>query len=195
MSRSSHIRRETRETQISAQLCLDGAGHSDISTGIGFFDHMLALFAKHGLFDLDLKATGDLHVDAHHTVEDTGIVLGQAFASALGDKSGITRYGSAFLPMDEALARVVVDVSGRPFLACDIPPGLPPAGVFPVQLVEEFLRAFAVNAGLTLHVAVLAGKDSHHVCEAVFKGLARALDSATRPDPRVSGVPSTKGVL
>lgn len=197
MKRTAEIRRETRETQITARLNLDGSGLADVSTGIGFFDHMLILFAKHGLFDLELSATGDLHVDAHHTVEDSGIVLGKAVSAALGDKSGIKRYGFSYVPMDEALARVIVDASGRAFLDCAIPgvSSLPPVGSFSVQLAEEFLRAFAFNAGLTVHAHVLAGRDSHHICEAIFKGLARALDQATLIDSRVKDIPSTKGVL
>jgi imidazoleglycerol-phosphate dehydratase len=195
MSREATVRRETKETQIEVRLDLDGTGTGKVSTGIGFFDHMLDLFARHGLFNLDVEARGDLHIDAHHTVEDTGIVLGQAFSRALGEKVGIVRYGHFLLPMDEALVRVVVDISGRPYLGIDLPQGLAPVGSFPVQLVEEFLRAFATNAGLTLHVAVLSGRDSHHICESIFKGLARALEMAVRVDPRVSGVPSTKGLL
>ncbi len=195
MNRSASIQRDTSETQIAVTLDLDGKGESEISTGIGFFDHMLVLFAKHGLFNLIIKATGDLHVDFHHTVEDTGIALGKAFQSALGDKTGIVRYGTAYIPMDEALARIVVDISGRPFLNCEVNIDLPPAGAFPLQLIEEFLRAFSVNAGLTLHASVLSGRNSHHICEAIFKGLGRALDMATLHDPRVFGVPSTKGIL
>jgi imidazoleglycerol-phosphate dehydratase len=157
---------------------------------------MLTLFARHGLFDLEIDAKGDLEVDCHHTVEDTGITLGQAFTAALGDKAGICRYGHAYVPMDEALVRVVVDLSGRPFLAYRAPGDVEPLGNgFSFQLVEEFLRAFSVHAGLNLHVDILAGKDAHHMAEGVFKALARALDAATRVDPRVVGVPSTKGIL
>jgi imidazoleglycerol-phosphate dehydratase len=166
-----------------------------VETGIGFFDHMLVLFAKHGLFDLELRAKGDLEVDAHHTVEDVGLALGQALREALGDKAGLCRYGWCLLPMDDALARIAVDCGGRPYLAYDAPDDVGPIGNFPFQLLEEFLRAFSVQGGLNLHVSLLDGRDAHHMAEAVFKGLARALDQATRLDPRVQGVPSTKGVL
>jgi imidazoleglycerol-phosphate dehydratase len=196
MSRAASLERTTSETAIRLSLGVDGGGNSRIQTGIGFFDHMLTLFSRHGLFDLDLEAKGDLQVDSHHTVEDTGILLGQAFARALGDKSGISRYGFFYVPMDEALVRVVVDLSGRPFLAYTAPGGVGDAGVaFPFQLVEEFLRGFATHAGMNVHVDVLAGKDAHHMAEGIFKALARALDQATCLDPRVKGIPSTKGVL
>lgn len=195
MSRNATITRKTAETEITLTLEIDGAGGSSVSSGIGFFDHMLTLFARHGLFDLELAAKGDLEVDFHHTVEDVGIVLGQAFAKALGAKEGISRYGICHAPMDETLARVVVDISGRPFLAYRAPGSVEPIGAFSFQLVEEFLRAFAVHAAVTLHVDILEGRDAHHMAEAVFKGLARALDEATRRDSRVSGIPSTKGVL
>lgn len=195
MTRNASIERTTRETAIRLDLCLDGAGNRSISTGIGFFDHMLELFAAHGLFDLEIKAEGDLHVDFHHTVEDVGICLGAAFASAMGDKSGIRRYGSFLLPMDEALARVVVDCGGRPYLRFEPGGNREPIGAFPFQLIEEFLRAFSTHAKINLHVDVLAGRDSHHIAEAIFKGLARALDIATSTDPRVTGIPSTKGNL
>lgn len=194
-ARRAAVERSTGETRIQLSLTLDGQGRSEVRTGIPFFDHMLTLFAKHGLFDLTVAATGDIEVDFHHTVEDVGITLGQAFARALGDKAGIRRYAHAYVPMDEALARVVADCSGRPFLAYDAPRGVEPVGLFPFQLVEEFLRAFAVNAGLTLHVSVLAGRDAHHMAEAVFKALGRALDGAVFLDGRVDGIPSTKGVL
>ncbi len=175
---------------------MDGCGTSKIVTGIGFFDHMLTLFAKHGLFDLEVEAEGDLQVDYHHTVEDVGIVLGQAFAKALGDKKGIHRYGTFYVPMDEALVRVVIDLSGRPYLAYDVPPAVEPVGGnFSFQLVEEFLRAFTTNIAANVHVSILAGRDAHHMAEGVFKALARALDVATSHDPRVTGVPSTKGLL
>jgi imidazoleglycerol-phosphate dehydratase len=196
MSRSATLERKTSETEIRLVLKLDGSGVSKISTGIAFFDHMLTLFAKHGLFDLELNANGDIEVDFHHTVEDTGILLGQAIAMALGDKAGIRRYGFFYVPMDEALVRSVVDLSGRPFLAYNAPADVPAIGsAFSFQLVEEFLRAISVNAGMNLHVDVLAGRDAHHMAEGIFKSLARALDEATRIDPRVQGVPSTKGVL
>jgi imidazoleglycerol-phosphate dehydratase len=196
MSRSATLERKTSETEIRLVLNLDGSGVSKISTGIAFFDHMLTLFAKHGLFDLELTAKGDIEVDYHHTVEDTGILLGQAIAKALGDKAGIRRYGFFYVPMDEALVRSVVDLSGRPFLAYNAPADVPAIGsAFSFQLVEEFLRAISVNAGMNLHVDVLAGRDAHHMAEGIFKSLARALDEATRIDPRVQGIPSTKGVL
>lgn len=196
MSRKATIERKTAETDIRLTLDIDGSGQSNIQTGIGFFDHMLTLFAKHGLFDMELVANGDLEVDYHHTVEDSGIVLGQAFAKALGDKAGIRRYGSFYVPMDEALVRAVVDLSGRPYLAYEVPPAVEPVGgKFSFQLVEEFLRGFTVNAAMNLHVTILAGRDAHHMAEGIFKALARALDQATTLDPRMKGVPSTKGLL
>ena len=196
MSREATLERKTSETEIRLTLKLDGYGVSKISTGVAFFDHMLTLFAKHGLMDLELTAKGDIEVDYHHTVEDTGILLGQAIAKALGDKAGIRRYGFSYVPMDEALVRSVVDLSGRPFLAYNAPADVPAIGAaFAFQLVEEFLRAISVNAGMNLHVDVLAGRDAHHMAEGIFKSLARALDEATRIDPRVQGIPSTKGVL
>jgi len=196
MSRSATLERKTSETEIRLTLNLDGSGVSKISTGIAFFDHMLTLFSKHGLMDLELTAKGDIEVDYHHTVEDTGILLGQAIAKALGDKAGIRRYGFFYVPMDEALVRSVVDLSGRPFLAYNAPADVPAIGsAFSFQLVEEFLRAISVNAGMNLHVDILAGRDAHHMAEGIFKSLARALDEATRIDPRVQGIPSTKGVL
>ena len=194
-NRTSAIERATGETRITLSLTLDGEGRSAIRTGIPFFDHMLTLFSRHGLLDLEIDAKGDIEVDYHHTVEDVGITLGQALSKALGDKAGIRRYGHAYVPMDEALARVVVDCSGRPFLAYEAPRGVEAIGLFPFQLVEEFLRAVAVNAGLTLHVSILAGRDAHHMAEAVFKALGRALDIAVSLDGRVKGIPSTKGVL
>lgn len=196
MSREASLERKTSETQIQLVLKLDGSGVSKISTGIAFFDHMLMLFAKHGLMDLELTAKGDIEVDYHHTVEDTGILLGQALTKALGDKAGIRRYGFSYVPMDEALIRSVVDLSGRPFLAYNAPVGVPVIGsAFTFQLVEEFLRAISVHGAMNLHVDVLAGRDAHHMAEGIFKSLARALDEATRLDPRVQGIPSTKGVL
>lgn len=193
--RTATIKRQTGETNITASLMIDGTGYSEIATGIGFFDHMLILFAKHGLFNLNLSADGDLHVDGHHTVEDTGIVLGQAITQALGDKSGIKRYGTAFVPMDEALIMVSLDISGRPFLAFDVDIPTERIGDFDSELTEEFLRALAVHAGLTLHVRLMAGKNAHHIVEGVFKALGRALDEATRKDERIVGVMSTKGIL
>ena len=196
MSREASLERKTSETQIQLVLKLDGSGVSKISTGIAFFDHMLMLFAKHGLMDLELTAKGDIEVDYHHTVEDTGILLGQALTKALGDKAGIRRYGFSYVPMDEALIRSVVDLSGRPFLAYNAPADVPAIGsAFTFQLVEEFLRAISVHGAMNLHVDVLAGRDAHHMAEGIFKSLARALDEATRLDPRVQGIPSTKGVL
>lgn len=196
MGREESIERKTSETSIAIRLDVDGRGDSEVSTGIPFFDHMLTLFARHGLFNMDLTAVGDIAVDFHHTVEDTGITLGQALTKALGDKAGIRRYGFAYVPMDEALVRVVVDLSGRPFLAFHAPPKVEPiGGNFSFQLVEEFLRAVSVHGGMNLHVDILAGRDAHHMAEGVFKALARALDLATQIDPRVEGIPSTKGSL
>lgn len=196
MERKARVERATSETAISLELDVDGGGEARVATGIGFFDHMLTLFARHGLFDLELAARGDLDVDFHHTVEDTGITLGQALTKALGDKAGIRRYGTSYVPMDEALVRVVMDLSGRPFLAYNAPADVEPiGGNFSFQLVEEFLRAVSVHGGMNLHVDVLAGRDAHHMAEGVFKALARALDQATQLDSRVRGVPSTKGVL
>ncbi len=195
MIRSASIKRKTRETDIELRFVVDGTGKAEISTGVGFFDHMLELFTKHGLFDLELKAKGDLNVDAHHTVEDVGLALGQALREALGDKKGLCRYGWCLLPMDDALARIALDCSGRPYLAYEVPEEAGSIGDFPFQLLEEFFRAFSVQGGLKLHVALLDGRDTHHMAEAVFKGVARALDQATRIDPRVEGVPSTKGQL
>ncbi len=196
MNRQAHIERRTTETKIALDLVIDGRGTSSIATKIPFFDHMLTLFARHSLCDLTVQADGDIEVDLHHTVEDTGIALGQAFAQALGDKRGIRRYGHAYLPMDETLARVVVDFSGRPFLEYRAPSGVATIGTaFSFTLIEEFLRAFSVHAGINLHVEILYGRDAHHMAEAVFKGLAKAVDQACQRDPRVEGVPSTKGSL
>jgi imidazoleglycerol-phosphate dehydratase len=195
MNRTATVKRRTRETDIELTFAVDGSGRAQIATGVGFFDHMLELFAKHGLFDLQLTAKGDLNVDAHHTVEDVGLALGQALRESLGDKKGLCRYGWCLLPMDDALARIALDCSGRPYLAYEAPEEAGPIGDFPFQLIEEFLRAFSVQGGLNLHVALLDGRDTHHMAEAVFKGLARALDQATQIDPRVQGVPSTKGQL
>lgn len=195
MGRTATIKRETRETAISLRLDLDGRGETRIDTGVGFFDHMLTHIAFHGRFDLEVTAKGDLHVDAHHTVEDVGICLGQALRQALGDKLGVARYGCAFVPMDEALAQVVVDLSNRPFMRLEAA-RLPGAvGAFDGQLAEEFLRALASAAGLTLHVILHYGSNDHHMLEAAFKALGRALDQATAMDPRQGGVASTKGML
>lgn len=194
--RTAKKHRKTAETDISLELNVDGSGKSTIDTGIAFLDHMLTLFSKHGLFDLKVKAKGDIAVDFHHTVEDTGIVLGNCFKEAMGDKAGIVRYGSCLLPMDETLARVALDLSGRPFLYYDTPERVEAIGkAFSFQLVEEFMRAFSHAALATVHIEILHGKDAHHMAEAIFKGLARALDAATRLDSRVSGIPSTKKVL
>ncbi len=198
MARNAEIERTTTETRVRLRLEIDGGGSCRAGTGIGFFDHMLALFCKHGLFDLEVETEGDLHVDGHHTIEDTGIVLGTAFKQALGDKTGIVRYGTAYVPMDEALARTVVDLGGRPFLSCDFPAASGAAGAqgsFSFTLLEEFLRAFSVNAAANVHTTLLAGRDPHHMIEAVFKTLGRALDAATALDARVKDVPSTKGTL
>jgi imidazoleglycerol-phosphate dehydratase len=198
-ARTAQIDRVTGETNISVRLVVDGSGKSKIATGIPFFDHMLTLFAKHALFDLEVRAKGDVQVDFHHTVEDTGIVLGQALSKALGDKKGLVRYGHFLLPMDETLVRVALDFSARPLLVFRTPKAISlnrlKAGDFPAQLTVEFLRAFAQEAGLTLHVEVLYSSETHHLIEAVFKGLARALEQAVRRDPRVKGIPSTKGLL
>ena len=195
MSRRASLDRKTSETAIQIELSIDGRGESTIATKIPLFDHMLTLFARHSLVDLRVQADGDIEVDFHHTVEDTGIALGQAFTKALADKRGIRRYGSAYLPMDETLSRVVVDFSGRPFLDFRAPEGVASIGAFSFSLLEEFLRAFSVHAGINLHVEILYGRDAHHMAESVFKGLAKAVDQACQLDPRVEGVPSTKGTL
>jgi imidazoleglycerol-phosphate dehydratase len=194
-SRSASRHRETAETSVSVEIVLDGSGAGDIDTGIPFFDHMLLLLARHSLFDLTIKARGDLAVDFHHTVEDTGIVLGGALAAALGEKTGIRRYGWARIPMDETLAQVTIDLSGRPFLEFRGPSTVDPIGSFDFGLVEEFVRALAMSSAMTLHVEVEYGKNNHHIAEAIFKALARALDMACQIDPRVTGVPSSKGKL
>ena len=198
--RTASVDRKTSETEIHLTLTLDSTsgieGGSEIHTGIPFFDHMLTLFARHGLFDLSVDARGDIEVDYHHTVEDVGIALGTALSRSLGNKVGIRRYGFSYVPMDEALARVVVDCSGRPFLSYEAPRGVESIGLFPFQLVEEFLRALSVHAGLTLHVETLYGDNAHHIAESCFKGLARSLREALAVDPREGGrVPSTKGTL
>ena len=193
--RTASIRRETAETQIDLALNLDGSGKADVSTGVGFFDHMLTHIARHSLIDLTVRCHGDLHIDAHHTVEDVGICLGKALVQALGDKAGVRRYGDATVPMDEALVTAAVDLSGRPFLVwrADVPPET--LGAFSSQLAEEFWRAVSSAGLLTLHVVLHHGKNTHHVVETIFKAVARALRQAAEPDPRVTGVPSTKGVL
>jgi imidazoleglycerol-phosphate dehydratase len=194
-SRSAKRNRKTTETQIDLSILVDGSGESTIETGAPFFDHMLTLFAKHGLFDLNIRTVGDIEVDMHHTVEDTGIVLGDAMREALGTKEGIRRYGCAYLPMDETLARVVVDLSNRPHLEFRAPAGTPSAPNMPFTLVEEFCRALASNLRANIHVELLYGRDGHHIAEAIFKGLARALRDACEIDPRVKGIPSTKAAL
>lgn len=193
--REGTVKRRTGETDISIRFALDGEGKAKVHSGIGFFDHMLHLFTAHGLFDLDLQCNGDIHVDGHHSVEDIGIALGEALKDALGDKKGIARYGSFYLPMDESLAFVAVDISGRPFLVYDGGEMAPMIGDYDTELTEEFLRAFAFHGGLTLHVKILYGKNSHHKVEAIFKALGHALRIAAEKDPRVQGVPSTKGML
>src|SRR5579871_3737629 len=194
-SRTATIRRKTNETDITLELALDGDGNGDIATGIGFFDHMLTHIARHGLMDLTVRATGDLHIDDHHTVEDVGIALGQALASALGDRSGITRVGSAIVPMDEALVLCAIDISGRGFLASDLAWTTPKLGDFTTELTPEFFRAVAMHAGWTIHLRQLAGANAHHIIEAGFKAFGRAAAQAVARDPRVKGIPSTKGVL
>jgi imidazoleglycerol-phosphate dehydratase len=194
--RTAHIERRTRETDISLTLTIEGSGRHKIETGIGFLDHMLSHVAVHGLFDLEVTATGDLEVGPHHTVEDVALVLGQAFDQALGDRSGIVRIGSAYVPMDEALALVAVDLSGRPYAVSDLPWSGPSVGELPVTLIAHFFDSFAVAARANVHARTLYGRDDHHKAEALFKALGRALDSATRLDPRRGGeVPSTKGAL
>jgi imidazoleglycerol-phosphate dehydratase len=195
MDRVATLIRTTAETDIRLALALDGAGIADIATGIGFFDHMLTAFARHAGFDLTIAATGDLQIDAHHTVEDVGIVLGGALRQALGDKRGITRFGQALIPMDEALAEAAIDISGRAHLAWNVAFERPMLGAMDTQLFEEFFRAFAGNALISLHITRRAGTNAHHVAEACFKSAARALRMAVARDPRVAGIPSTKGAL
>jgi imidazoleglycerol-phosphate dehydratase len=195
MTRPAHIRRETGETKIELSIDLDGTGRSSVETGVGFFDHMLTLLARHSLIDLQVKAAGDLHVDAHHCVEDVGICYGKALAQALGDKAGIRRYGSATLPMDEALVTAAVDLCGRPFCVWRAEVPLETLGTFNSQLAEEFWRAVSSSGALALHVVLHHGRNTHHVIEAVFKATARALREAVEPDPRSPGTPSTKGTL
>jgi imidazoleglycerol-phosphate dehydratase len=194
--RKAELSRTTQETKIEASLQIDGSGKSDIATGIGFLDHMLVLLARHSGFDLTVKVEGDLYVDGHHSAEDTGIVLGQILARAVGDKRGIERYGHAVVPMDEALLEAVIDLSGRPFLVFDAEFNSPAIGDFDTQLTEEFFRALAYNAGMTLHLNCRYGKNDHHKVEGLFKAFARALRTAVRIDPdRADQIPSTKGVL
>lgn len=193
--RSATVSRKTKETAIELSLNVDGTGRYDIQTGVPFLNHMLELFTRHGFFDLTIRATGDIEVDDHHTVEDVGLTLGQAFRQALGDKAGIRRFGEATVPLDEALINVVVDLSGRPFFAYDIKTKQNRIGSFDVELIHDFLLAFVNENGMNLHVRMLAGRNPHHIVEATFKGMARALDAATQRDPRVRGVLSTKGTL
>ena len=194
--RTAKIERKTNETAIAVEVNLDGTGKFDIDTGIGFLDHMLEQLSKHSLIDITLKAKGDLHIDMHHTTEDCGIAIGQAVAKALGDRRGITRYASAYLPMDETLVRIALDISGRPFLIWKASFSQPKVGDFDTELFREWFQAFAQNAGITLHVEALYGENNHHIAESCFKGLARALRQAVEIDPRQANViPSTKGSL
>jgi imidazoleglycerol-phosphate dehydratase len=197
VSRIGRVERETAETKVLVEIDLDGAGHTDVATGVGFFDHMIEAFGKHGLFNLTLAVEGDLHVDAHHCVEDAAIALGDAFADAAGDKAGTRRYGDAIIPMDEALVQAAVDLSGRPYLVHREPDGAPPTigSQYTTTLTRHVFESFAVHARVGLHVIVLSGRDWHHIVEAQYKAVARSLRMAVQIDPRVGGVPSTKGVL
>jgi imidazoleglycerol-phosphate dehydratase len=196
MERTAEITRNTAETRITARVGLDGTGKASLATGIGFFDHMLDPIARHGLIDLDVQAQGDLHIDGHHTVEDVGITIGQAVAQAIGDKKGIRRYGHAYVPLDEALSRVVIDFSGRPGLVMNVPFKSGMIGTFDTQLAHEFFQGFANHAFVTLHIDNLRGENAHHQCETVFKAFARALRMAVELDARAAGtIPSTKGSL
>ncbi|MDR3462082.1 MAG: imidazoleglycerol-phosphate dehydratase HisB [Beijerinckiaceae bacterium] len=194
--RTATVARDTKETAIEVTVALDGTGKNAIVTGIGFFDHMLEQLSRHSLIDISVKAVGDLHIDDHHTVEDTGIALGQALRLALADRAGIARYADALLPMDETLSRVAIDVSGRPFLVFKAEFPREKIGAFDTELVREFFQAFAMNAGITLHIETLYGANAHHIAESIFKGVARALRAAIAVDPRQHGaIPSTKGTL
>lgn len=195
MSRSAELSRKTAETDIFLKLDIDGSGNSTVDTGIGFLDHMLTLFSKHGLLDMEIKAQGDLLVDAHHTVEDIGIVLGQALKEALGDKKSIKRYGSSHVPMDEALAMVSLDFGGRPYLVCNMSYTNERVGDMDTELLEEFFRAVSTNAGMNIHINVLYGSNNHHIAEAVFKAFGRSVGEAVRTDDRIKGVMSTKGIM
>ena len=197
ISRTGRIERVTSETKVLVEIDLDGAGHTDISTGVGFFDHMISSFGRHGLFNLTVAVEGDLHIDGHHTIEDTAIALGQAFAQAAGDKSGVTRFGDALIPMDEALVQAAVDLSGRPYLVHVEPDGAPPTigPVYATTMTRHVFESFATHAKVGLHVVVHSGRDWHHIIEAQYKAVARSLRTAVEWDPRVSGIPSTKGVL
>jgi imidazoleglycerol-phosphate dehydratase len=194
-SRAAEVHRKTKETDISVKVGLDGAGSYDVETGIPFLNHMLELFARHGFFDLSVRGRGDLEVDAHHTVEDVGLTLGEALRNALGDKHGIRRFGEATVPLDEALVSVVIDLSGRPFLAYNVKLEQERVGTLDVELIHDFLLALANQVGMNLHINMLSGRNPHHIVEASFKGLARALSQAASYDPRVKGVLSTKGIL
>jgi imidazoleglycerol-phosphate dehydratase len=195
VSRRAEVRRTTGETDVRAAIDLDGSGRSSVSTGVGFFDHMLTLLARHSLVDLEVEATGDLQTGSHHTVEDTGITIGQAVAKALGDRAGIERYGWAVVPMDECLVQAAIDLSGRPYTALDVPLPDVVIGGFETEALGEFMRGFATHAGLTLHVRLLVPGNAHHAIEGSVKALARALAAAVAPNPRVAGIPSTKGSL
>ncbi|HET6192559.1 MAG TPA: imidazoleglycerol-phosphate dehydratase HisB [Trebonia sp.] len=196
MSRAGRAERLTGETQVSVELDLDGIGKVDVATGVPFFDHMLDQLGRHGSLNLSVRASGDIEVDAHHTVEDTAIVLGEALRQALGDKSGITRFGNSLVPLDESLVQVAVDLSGRPYVVHREPDGMAPLiGSYDTTLTRHFFESLAMSAGICLHVLVLSGRNPHHIVEAQFKAVARALRSAAAPDPRAGGVPSTKGVL
>ncbi|MBE5927605.1 MAG: imidazoleglycerol-phosphate dehydratase HisB [Lachnospiraceae bacterium] len=195
MAREATIKRKTKETDIELTLNIDGKGNSEIDTGIGFFDHMLASFARHGLFDLKCKVKGDLYVDSHHTIEDTGIVLGEAIKKAIGDKKSIKRYGTAILPMDEALLMSSLDLSGRPYLVYDVELTVDKLGYFDTEMVKEFFYAISYASGMNLHIKMLAGSNNHHIIEGVFKSFAKALDEATIVDNRITGILSTKGSL
>lgn len=200
MSRTGRIERQTAETKVLVEIDLDGSGNTDISTGVGFFDHMLESFGKHGMFDMTISVEGDLHIDSHHTVEDAAIALGQVFAQAAGDKVGVRRFGDAVIPMDEALVSAAVDLSGRPYLVHNEPEGAPPYLIgrdssYATSLTRHVFESFAYHARVALHVTVHSGRDWHHITEAQYKAVARALRAASEPDPRQHGVPSTKGVL
>ncbi|MDJ0989635.1 MAG: imidazoleglycerol-phosphate dehydratase HisB [Desulfobacterales bacterium] len=195
MQRTAELQRNTKETRISARLDLDGRGNTDIHTGVGFLDHMLTLMGAHGFLDIDLAAQGDIEVDYHHTVEDVGLVMGEMLDKALGTRQGIRRFGHAVTPMDDALAAVTVDLSKRPYLVFNLPPAIGPAGTFAPQLAKEFCRALATRGGLNLHINVSYGEDPHHILEAIFKAMGRALAQAATRDERIEGVRSTKGAI
>lgn len=195
MVREAKISRKTKETDIELSINIDGSGKSEIDTGIGFFDHMLTSFARHGLFDLKCKVKGDLYVDSHHTIEDTGIVLGEAIKKAVGDKKSIKRYGSAILPMDEALIMTALDLSGRPYLVYDVDLTVDKLGYFDTEMVKEFFYAISYSSGMNLHIKMMAGSNNHHIIEGIFKSFAKSLDEATLVDQRIDGILSTKGKL